>query len=302
MTNEDGQDAKIIRVVCESDAWPFAADVGLFEARRAIGQLARTTPWKHSPRHLSPPIVYLRLAKYVSDTIREVTKDLVAEARARGTSWADIGGVFDIGATGAQRRFGKGIDPSRLQAMASEKAVIRQSNEAIASSFRGYEDVIAEAMEDLDGTTPAERFSYALSLILGIDATFTDVEAELERDQPDSSRLTDHLFVLKNKIITLHQTLLVDPAQWDAVVTWSDQTRDPDAANYHAPAAYWYFVLRQIWLAMFPIIGALGPDMEFHERIELLMKARPIIRQIMMVLSREDIRFPQPDSSEEDGV
>src|SRR5690348_7683430 len=111
MVDQPTEQGHVSRVRCESDAWPFATDIGLFEARRAVGQMARTMHalWLLSDKPPDEPLVYLRTAKLLSKTIKEVSGDLVAEARARGASWAEIGKALEVGGTAAQKRFGAGL-------------------------------------------------------------------------------------------------------------------------------------------------------------------------------------------------
>lgn len=72
-----------------SDAWPFALDIAKFEARRAVGQMARNLLGiygHYAATHETPPanitLLYARAAKYHSEMTNQVLKELVAEARA----------------------------------------------------------------------------------------------------------------------------------------------------------------------------------------------------------------------------
>ena len=68
MVDQPTEQQHFSRVRCESDAWPFAIDMGLFEARRAVRPNGKDKPhalWLlPSDKHPDPPLrMYLRTAK-----------------------------------------------------------------------------------------------------------------------------------------------------------------------------------------------------------------------------------------------
>jgi hypothetical protein len=288
---DDSEGLTISRVRCESDAWPFAGDIALFEARRAIGQLTRSfyALYLLADQRPSVPALYLGSAKVVSETLNDVTADLVAEARARGASWAEIGKALEVGATAAQKRFGKGISPRRLEDRKFEAFAVRHASEASAGPYAGPK----ELLEELEGTTPADRLRYAVELFVGIDSLLAAAERELKKASPNGDELIRLMWTVKDKVIRVIETVISDPAQWQAVPTWSGRAVNPDAANYHCPTAYWYFAMRQLCLATILIVGMFDPTVDFNRHLEYFMWIRHVIRQIMLVLGRLDIEFPQ---------
>jgi hypothetical protein len=106
----------------------------------------------------------------ILDALRdEVLPGLVAEARALGVRWTDIGEALGIGDTAAQKRFGKERESKGDYDPATWETKVAQltSDLAIKDMYRGDESLKAEFMEDLEGTTPAERMQYAFRLISG---------------------------------------------------------------------------------------------------------------------------------------
>src|SRR6202011_4099818 len=106
-------------IPCESDAWPFTSDYPLFEARRAVGQMVRSQnalAWLTDDDFNTDDLIldYLKCAHDLSEAVKELTQDLVAEARSRGKTWAKIGSSLrGMKATAAQKRFGADLDLGR---------------------------------------------------------------------------------------------------------------------------------------------------------------------------------------------
>jgi hypothetical protein len=91
-------------VSCESDAWPYSPELVVFETRRAIGQMARSWRVVADPQ-ADPALLYIQMAHAIETTLKEVLNDLVAEARSRGVTWAEIGRTLGVKDTAAQKGF-----------------------------------------------------------------------------------------------------------------------------------------------------------------------------------------------------
>jgi hypothetical protein len=280
-------------VPCESDAWPFAIDISVFETRRAIGQLVRTAssiPKLADPekfRTANPALMYLAAAHSLSQQMDNVMADLVSEARARGSSWVAIGEALEVRDTAVQKRYGKGITPERYLQLAEEAFVIEYM---VRSASGAPDEGIDEYLEELAGTTPAERVQYAFEIIRGALSEFDAAQDELKKDEPDATAVLRRLFNVHEKNALLVTTLLVDPEQWRAVAEWAGHADSPDAANYHSPAAYIYLVMRQAWLVAFWTAFSLREDgSDFEQVMKQFTKANNVTTQMTYILMRDDV-------------
>jgi hypothetical protein len=280
-------------VPCESDAWPFAIDISVFETRRAIGQLVRTASSiakladPEKLRTANPALLYLAAAHSLSRQMGSVMADLVSEARARGSSWVEIGEALDVGDTAAQKRYGKGIASERYLQLAEEAFVI---DFVARSASAGSDEEIDEVLEELAGTTPAERVQYSFEIIRGTLSEFDAIKEELKKDEPDATLVWRRLFNVHEKNTLLVTTLLVDPEQWRAVAEWSGHPSSPDEANYHSPASYIYLVMRQAWLVAFWTAFSLREDEpDFGQVMEQFTKANEVTKQMTYILMRDDV-------------
>jgi hypothetical protein len=224
----------------------------------------------------------------LSEALDDTIKDLVAEARAHGAPWEEIGKLFDVGGTAAQKRFGKQIDQARLKDRRWEAAVARQTAEAAEGPYEGP----AELLEELEGSTPAERIRYATSLMISVSEIFDRVDTALERGEFAGSDFLNAMMVVKSRLIRTFEAAVADPMQWQAIKALCANSPDPNAANFHSPATYWYFAMRQIWLATMFIAAVIAPDVDDNERIALFQKAGAAVRRAMLVLARPDVPFP----------
>ena len=97
-------------VSCTSYFWPYiASDMAGFEARRAVTHLARNsksgTTVKSST--IDDMLPYVRAANEIAEAASVALRDVVADVRRHGASWADVSAQLDVGATAAQKRFGR---------------------------------------------------------------------------------------------------------------------------------------------------------------------------------------------------
>lgn len=104
---------------CTSHLWPLSSALAVFEARRAIGQLARDLPKAEVPEDTNggpegvPNIALGRhdALDYISATLRmkaaidTVLPELVAQAVAEGKTWREIGAALGVGKTAPQKQY-----------------------------------------------------------------------------------------------------------------------------------------------------------------------------------------------------
>lgn len=291
--------ARIVMNPCETDAWPYSADPVMFEARRAVGQLTRTVTSLIKPP--GPAVLsYIAAAHMISTALsEEVLPELVAEARARGVGWTEIGKTLGVGDTAAQKRFGgKKPDADRTDLAREEAQVVRLTNELLTEDLHGVDDALkAEIMEELDGTTPEERMRYAFGVIRGAYVSFKQAEDHLELPphERDHDQFVGLLTSAHNRIMLVANTLLVDPALWRAIPEWEEPPGSPDAAHYHAPTTYLFYALRQLMLACNYTMRAVGtPGLDFDERMRMFATANGALEVAMLVLSRYDVQSTLP--------
>jgi hypothetical protein len=106
---DERQSGQWLGLPCDSEAWPYSTDIAVFEARRAIGQLVRTLGSGLNPPGLEnaladPVLRYVCAVTVLEAALKDVQRDLVAEARAHGLAWAAIGRVFGVGGHAGARQ------------------------------------------------------------------------------------------------------------------------------------------------------------------------------------------------------
>jgi hypothetical protein len=285
-------------ISCESDAWPYSADLEVFEARRAVGQLFRTITSLITPQ-TTGVLGYIVAADAISDALHDVVlPELVAQARAEGIPWAAIGKTYGVGEKAAQKRFRRGIDPDHYDQAREEGEVVALTNGFATTDPRSSDDTVwTEAVGDLEGTTPAERMKYAFGLMRGAYISFTDAEHELKAEdrEPDNAKVADLLNTGQKKLSLAAETVLIDPEQWAAVIEWSGQPGTVDASHYYAPATYMFYGLRQLMLASnYSVRADRMADIDINKSLQLVMTANEILQHAMMILARADIRSVLP--------
>jgi hypothetical protein len=280
-------------VPCESDAWPFSGDLALFEARRAVGQLVRTMTSLIPSRD---PIVvtYIFATNVILDTLRdEVLPELVAEARSLNVPWAEIGEALGVGDTAAQKRFGKERDSSRADRAIWDAKVAQLTGDiAMRDMYGSDESLKADMLEDMSGTTLAERMRYSFKLISGAYRAFKEAEEDLNRppEERDYDKFITLLTAAHNKTLLLAKTVLPDPEQWMAATALAEQPIGPDSAHYYAPATYIFYTLRQVMLASIYSMLALDEGIDFEKKMQFFGAANGRLEAAMLILSRADVQ------------
>jgi hypothetical protein len=276
---------------CESDAWPFCANPVLFETRRAVGQAVRTAfDFLPGDAVTSGVLKYIAVAKAIEGELHDrVLPELVAEARASGVGWDDIGKTLGIGDAAARKSFETRLVPDRKDLPAMEDQVVKLSNQILAGRYDDSTDW-AELREDLGDTAPRERIKYAVMLMHGAEKSYKIAEDELalppaERDQ---ERFLSALSSANQEIMTLVLAVTGDLEQWAAIQEWGAEPESPDAAHYHAPAAYIFYAMRLVMLAGRYNVKALTPGLAFEARVPLFRTAHQILETSMMVMMRRD--------------
>lgn len=257
---------------CDSSAWPWSRSLATFEARRAIGQMVRSHFDCVSDRRFSGDVIvaYLRVADELEAEIEDIRADLVAEARARGLTWDEIGQPLKITGRGAQKRFGQGLTPERLTLMREEAKVVNATK-------RVGMHAVPEDLEELEGTTPTERLNYMRTIVDGMRRDFDDLMKEMVSDAPVLDKMLRLVHSFDERLPVL-STLAFDRELWD-VAGRVGQPVDPDDSHYCAPATYLYLALRltmtaTLWITGIPRQDASGGLQARSE--EEMLRARSI--------------------------
>jgi hypothetical protein len=219
-----------------------------------------------------------------------VLPELVAEARASGVHWDAIGKALGVSKTAAHNKYGNSAIPDRGNLPIMEDKVVQLTNQ-ILTNFPDDSPDWDALRDELGETTPQERMRYALKLMCGARNSYEAAENELALplDERDEKRFHSTLFTAHKKLMTLTQTITIDPEQWAAVPDWAEQPEIPDASHYHAPVMYIFYAMRLLFLASEYDMMALNSGLDFEERIRLFRMARNILEQAMMVLLRKDV-------------
>lgn len=279
--------------LCTSDAWPFSADPAVFEARRAIGQLVRTrgsevTPPGMEASDRDPVLRYIRAARDLEAIMSVVQKDLLAEARARGLTWAAIGRAMGVGRTGAQNAGGDGLSDERLEQLRIETFVSWMGRQGATPH-----ESPAEVAEVLDGATPLERLAFLARQAL---ETLREIDVLLAAAEPDPENASTALKNACRRIERVLKAVAVDYGMWDAMAyRWPGRPATVDEANYHAPPAYLLYSMR---LFLFALLYA--PDEQSTEVARFhsfLVHVRRVYATVLLILERPDVgsAIPAPD-------
>jgi hypothetical protein len=227
----------------------MSRSIAAFEARRAIGQIVHSDFDCISNERLDNDLIvaYLRAAHDIEEVIGDILADLAAEARDRGVTWDRIGQALKIGANGAQKRFGQGLTAERLTILREEARIVRITNTAPAGAT-------PEDLEQLEGTTPAERLDYIRAIVDGTRRDFEELMKEMVSDSPGLDEMVRLLDAITDRIPVL-VSIGIDRELWDTVPGWAGRPADPDASHYYAPVAYLSLALRLTLNAAFWIAG-----------------------------------------------
>ncbi|MER6004922.1 hypothetical protein ABT120_40680 [Nonomuraea angiospora] len=290
MSGESGTTALL---PCGSDGWPFHGDPRMFEARRAVGQLVRTMGgMTNAP---GPEVLdYIHAADSIASALQEeVLPELVAEARAGGVPWADIGRALRIDDTEAQRLFGNRPDPATAGMADQARQVVRQSNSLVAGDMASSE--AAEFRSEVEGSAPVESLRHGMGLLVMAHLAFEDAEAECVPPAPNYDRFVKHLTTARDRVMGAMDALLFDPANWKAVSEWAGSVPlAPDTSHYAAPATYIYFAFRQVLLAGNYSTRALSPRVAFDERMDSFTLAKAHVQFAIHAMNRFDVLAALP--------
>jgi hypothetical protein len=243
-------------------------------------------------RALNPAIPYVSAAKHLRDVVNDVVADLASEARARGASWVEIGKAINVGGTAVQKRYGAGLSSERLTQLSYEALVVRKTSEIMTADA---DEALNELLEELDGTTPADRIRYALGVMRGLLQVFDEAQGELDKEEVDGVRLWDFFSAIHAKQINLVSTLVPDVEQWRAVADWAGQPESPDSANYHSTDAHIYLAMRHLWLgAIWTGYAVVNEDPDVGTAIEFFHRAKGLMEQMASILMRDDVQDALP--------
>lgn len=275
----------------DADGWPYATDPAVFEARRAVGQFARTynAPFRTSSTDPIPIGLFLLGTQEIAEAIDMILADLVAEARARGLTWKEIGQFLRVGGRAVQNKFGAGLTSERRAELREEAEIVRTTNKSASETC-----TMPSVTEQLDGT-PAERLAYAYHLIDGAKAACREVKNRLNATPPDIDAIPHHIGTAYKKVQKLGLIMMADREQWSAVIEWANQPSEPDHSNYHAPVTYFYLAMRQIahcchhfvWLPH-------NEQLDFCAKMEHFIQADELLDTVIMLLKRDDVKSVSP--------
>jgi hypothetical protein len=278
-------------VPCNSDAWPYSSDVPVFEARKAIGQLARTfgsglDPSGIDGSEVDPTLRYIRAVGLLEVALDDIRKDIVAEARTRGVTWEQIGLARGTSKSGAWNDFHEGVSTQRLGRLRDEAV-----NSALAAEVAKPREIPAGIAAELDGATPADRMNFLARQAL---ETFGEIDDLLSPDGGAQAR-EDELHALRaagRKVRRVGKLVTADHAMWKAAIDWSGQPEGIDQANYYAPATYLLHVMRLLLLTWVRVPDEKCEDVERH-RAGLAEVSR-IYASMALLLERADVSSVVP--------
>ncbi|HEV2347930.1 MAG TPA: hypothetical protein VGS97_27835 [Actinocrinis sp.] len=279
-------------VPCDSDAWPYSSDVKVFEARRAVGQLAKTfgsglnPPGLEDDGDADPALRYIYAVGLLEAALGEIRKDLVAEARTREVPWAQIGLSLNISKQGAYNRFGAGVSAARLGRLKDEAMTCWVSAEV--AKPRAVPPHIAAG---LDGATPGDRMNYLARQAIDIISDIRDRNL-LVPDQPAREDVLEAMKSAGRKIRRLGLLVTADHAMWKAATDSSRRPEDINQANYYTPATYLLHVMRLLILAW---VSVPDDDCEDIDRYRAgLDTASRIYANVVLLLERDDVSSVVP--------
>lgn len=278
---------------CTSDAWPFSAEIAVFEARRAIVQLVKTfgsgvNPPGMEDSDTDPVLRYIRATRDLEETMSVVRKDLVAEARARKVTWEAIGRAQGIGKTGAHEAGKEGLSEQRLEQLEIEAYVSWMGRQAAMPH-----ELPPEVAEVLDGASPLERLAFLARHAIG---TLREIGILLAAAEPDPGNASAALKDACRRIERVLKAVAVDHEMWDAMANhWPGSLATVDQANYHAPPTYLLHSMRLFLHALLYAPEEQSTDVaDFHA---FLAHVRRVYGTVLLILERPDVgsAIPSPE-------
>lgn len=289
--NEEQSNRGWLATPCHSDAWPYSSDVPVFEARRAVGHLARTFGVGLNPSGLDdddsdadPSLRYIYSVRLLEVALETIKHDLVAEARTRGVTWDQIGRALDTKRAGAHNRFNSGISAGRLDELRDEAWISR-----LAAEVAKPRPVPRGVVDDLSGATPSDRLNYLGRQAIEI---ISDIRDRDLLSEPTSEDRLEAMKAVARKVRRLGMVVTADHAMWKAVMASAGQPKHVDQANYYAPATYLLHVMRMLLHAW-----AILPDEDCTDVARFragLDEASRIYSHMFLILERVDVSSVVP--------
>ncbi|MET9525872.1 hypothetical protein [Streptomyces coeruleorubidus] len=268
-------------IPCTFDIWPLSADSHVFEARRAIGQLARDRPKGEGSEatniRLEPANVldYISAAQILKQTIDDVMPDLVAQARAEGRTWAEIGSALGgVGKTAAQKRFKEvalSLELEPLPPLTTDDQSLIEHTDAVAHRLQTADDpwtfhlasLAAERIwaHGIQGIALAEvnnfvaegaeetldsRIKYLHNRVTGALAHVNKFLVAVDEHEYASAEMLAEVLYKVHGAIDNADDLILDHQAWSALVAWIRKRPRAEEGLFDDPVAY----CRQVFFAI----------------------------------------------------
>lgn len=283
-------------VPCDADGWPYSTDIAVFEARRAVGQYARSHVALTRGSSTDPIGVYLMGTKALAEAIDTVRADLVAEARARGLTWSEIGKFLDgVSGNAVQNRFGDGLTSDRGVQLQEEAEIVSTTNDTATTP------VTEPTITDMLDGTPEERFAYVYHLIDGAKAACRRVEEQLRAMPPDLDAIPHYINAVYKKLQILGVVMMGDQAQWSAVDEWTGKPDGADHSHYYSAATYLYLAMRQMVHCCHYFVWMLNREHpDFEAAMDYFVHTTRLLDTVILLLNRGDVQSILPPREERD--
>jgi hypothetical protein len=215
---------------CNSWLWPYTIDDAQFESRRAIANMASGLRRSSEASLSGEPDVaevlpYVAAANSILKATATALADVVAEAIARGATWKQVGEHLGISKTGAQNRFGKGIEQRRREILSLEGYAMQIAGPFLTDRFP--KEVPRPLDEtDWEAAPPVVAVPYAVRNLAGADIAIEEIfasgEFDLSKLHQTSERVRRSAIILLNPRATAALKEVVQ--QSDHSISWVDES------------------------------------------------------------------------------
>jgi hypothetical protein len=230
---------------------------------------------------------YLKDAQRLSEAMKVVIQDLVAEARLRGKKWDEIGTALGgMKVTAVQKRFAGGAKAASMDIKAEETKAVVYTSVIASGPHEGIEELVGEISDEWEGVDHLTRLRYAINIIINAHEGLARLFSTEQHSHEETVTALHKSF---QRINLLTSTLILDRETWQAVAERRPPSLEPDATTYFAPATYLYYAMRRIMLIT--ILTQRAFDLhDGHSTMVLYRAAQLLMADTIRVFWRKDVQ------------
>ncbi|MFT7838410.1 hypothetical protein Q5530_19910 [Saccharothrix sp. BKS2] len=234
---------------CGSPMWPYTSTPAGFEVRRAVVELLRNRG-EEDPRPGTPALAALSAINEIAAQVDQVRREVIAEARTEGVPWSDIGEALGVGTTAAQKRYGTGLPPERLEELAAERDVA----ELVV-------DLVAGDDAEADQESLSDAFSELQYTIRKFLSCGMRMREALDTAPADRTGRVGELIEHSLSDLSMAVSVMSGGKPWHLAGKLGKLAQRSDCATYSTGGTYVYYAF---FLALLAWRHCTPPEHEFH--------------------------------------